>query len=318
MEIPPVSATLDIVLPVFAVMLIGYGAGRAGVFGESFCRAMTSFMFNFAIPALLFRKLATTSLPATLPWGTILAFYLAVFCCMGLGMVAGRAIGGRRLDGMAIVGLNAGFGNGVLIGMPLALAAYGDAAALPLFLIIAFHSSALNLAGMLPIELSRGSGSGLRTLPVTLAKALATNPIVLSLMLGLAWSAAGLPFPKMLGATLGLLGSAAAPTALFVMGATLPQYRIAGNIAESLAVTVLKLVVHPALVWLFATWLFAVEPLHRNVAVILAATPVGVNVYVLAARYNVGIATSTTAIFLTTALSILTLAAVLFLLLTYA
>lgn len=308
------SVILEIVLPVFGIMLIGYATARAGYFGESYCRAMTFFMFNFAIPALLFRKLAITALPATLPWGTILSFYLAALTCMGLGMIAGRSIGGRRLDGQAIVGLNAGFGNAVLVGMPLALAAFGDSAALPLFLIIAFHSTVLNTAGTLLIEISHGSREGLRKLPLNLGKAVITNPIVVSLMLGLAMAATDLPLPKVLDDTLRLLGSAAAPCALFVMGATLPQYRIAGNIAESLVVTTLKLAVHPLLVWLFATHVFDVDPLHRKVAVVLAAAPVGVNVYILAARYNVGIATSTTAIFLTTAVSMATLSVVLYLL----
>ena len=111
------------------------------------------------------------------------------------------------------------------------------------------------------------------------------------------------------------MGGAAAPCALFVMGATLPQYRIAGNLLESLIVGTIKLAIHPLIVWMLATYVFTVEPLHRQVAVILAATQVGANVYMLAARYTVGVATSTTAVFLTTAASLATLPIVLYLLL---
>jgi predicted permease len=310
-----VSAILDIVLPVFGVMVIGYGAARLGYFGEHACRVLTQFVINFAIPALLFRSLAMTDLPPALPWGHLLSYYLSVLGCMALGMAAGRLIRGRALDGQTIVGLNAGFGNAVLIGVPLALTALGDRATLPLFLIIAFHSALLTSLGTLLIEVDRGGGAGLKALPFSVAKAMATNPIVMSLMLGLAMAASGLPLPKAADAIARLLGSAAAPCALFVMGATLPQYRIAGNLVESLVVTTIKLAVHPLLVWVLATHVFAVDPLYRKAAIILAATPVGVNSYILAVRYTVGIATSTTAIFLTTAASLATLPIVLYLLL---
>jgi malonate transporter len=310
-----VNVILDIVLPVFGVMVIGYGAAWLGFFGEQSHRVLTRFVFNFAIPALLFRSLATTDLPPVLPWGHLLSYYLSVLVCMALGMAAGRLIRGRKLDGQTIVGLNAGFGNAVLVGVPLVLTAFGDKATLPLFLIIAFHSVLLTSAGTLLIEISHGSRAGLKGLPLSVAKAMATNPIVVSLILGLAMAASGLPFPKAANDIARLLGSAAAPCALFAMGATLPQYRIAGNLLESIVVTTIKLVVHPAIVWALATYVFAVEPLYCQVAVILAATPVGVNAYILATRYNVGIATSTTAIFLTTAGSMVTLSAVLYLLL---
>lgn len=308
-------AILDIVLPVFGVMVIGYGAARLGYFGQHACRVLTKFVFNFAIPAMLFRSLAATALPPTLPWGTLLSYYLSAFACMAVGMAAGRLIQGRPLDGQTVVGLNAGFGNAVLIGLPLALAALGDAAALPLFLIIAFHSTILISLGTLLIEISHGSRAGLRKLPLNVAKAMATNPIVVSLIAGLAMAASGLPLPKAADDVARLLGGAAAPCALFVMGATLPQYRIAGNLLESLVVGTIKLAVHPLIVWLLATYVFTVEPLHRQAAVILAATPVGANVYMLAARYTVGVATSTTAVFLTTAASLATLPIVLYLLL---
>jgi hypothetical protein len=77
------STPLGIALPVFPVMPIGYVAGRMGVFGEPACRAMTFFTVNFAVPVSPFRKPATTALPATLPWGKISAFYLAVSSCTG-------------------------------------------------------------------------------------------------------------------------------------------------------------------------------------------------------------------------------------------
>ncbi|HEY9566817.1 MAG TPA: AEC family transporter, partial [Thalassobaculum sp.] len=65
---------------------------------------------------------------------------------------------------------------------------------------------------------------------------------------------------------------------------------------------------------LLATHVFTVEPLWRDVAVILASLPVGVNVYLMAQRYDAGVAPAVTAVLLSTAVSTLTVAAVLTLL----
>ncbi len=168
-------------------------------------------------------------------------------------------------------------------------------------------------AGTVIVEFAQGSRAGLRKLPRNLLKAFATNPIIVGLMAGLAVAALDWPLPKPVDDISRLLGTAAAPCALFAMGAALPQYRIAGNLLESSLVTTLKLAVHPLLVWLLATYVFTVDPLDKQVAVILAATPVGANAYLLAARYDVGTATTTTSVFLTTAASLFTLSIVLLL-----
>jgi hypothetical protein len=104
-----VSAVPDIGLPVLAATPIGHGAGQAAVFGEATCRAMTRFRSGFAIRALRSQILATATLPATVPWGKIPAFYLAVFRRMRLGMVAGRTVHGRRPTGQRIVERNDDF-----------------------------------------------------------------------------------------------------------------------------------------------------------------------------------------------------------------
>lgn len=305
---------LDIILPVFGVMLIGYGAARLGFFGKSASDGLSAFVFNFAIPVLLFRSLATTELPPVLPWGHLLSFYLGAAIVAILGMAVGRIVRNRPFDGQGIVGLTAGYGNTVMIGVPLVLTAFGDAATLPLFLIIAFHSAVLITSGTIIVELAQGSRAGLRKLPMTLFKAFATNPIIMGLMAGLIVAALSLQLPKPVDDITRLLGTAAAPCALFAMGAALPQYRIAGNVLESSLVSVLKLAVHPLLVWALASFVFTVDPLHLQVAVVLAATPVGANAYLLAARYDVGTATTTTSVFLTTAASLVTLSIVLLLL----
>ena len=122
------------------------------------------------------------------------------------------------------------------------------------------------------------------------------------------------PFPSIIDQITEIMGQAALPCALFAMGASLSQYRIAGNLPESSILTILKLVIHPLLVALLAFWVFDVPTLWAYVAILLSALPTGVNTYLFAQRYRVGIATSTTTIFISTALSLLTLSVLIFIL----
>jgi predicted permease len=95
------------------------------------------------------------------------------------------------------------------------------------------------------------------------------------------------------------------------MGASLRAYRIAGALRPALVMVALKLVICPLVVWALATFAFAVPPLWAKVAILLAAMPVGVNVYLFGVRYGAGEAESATAILLSSILSVATLSAVL-------
>jgi predicted permease len=134
------------------------------------------------------------------------------------------------------------------------------------------------------------------------------------LLLGVLCNLLQLQLPAAIDKIAQIMGQAALPCALFAMGASLSQYRIAGNFAESLTLVGLKLFLHPLLTWLLARFVFELPPLWTHTLVILAALPTGVNTYLFAQRYSVGIGTSTTTIFISTALSMLSLSFILFLL----
>ena len=101
------------------------------------------------------------------------------------------------------------------------------------------------------------------------------------------------------------------PCAVFAMGAALAGFRLSGAAADAGVGVSLKLVAHPLLVWLLATYVFELEPLWRDVATVMAALPAGVNVYLVADRYQSGVAGGVTAILISTALSVASIAVVL-------
>jgi predicted permease len=102
-----------------------------------------------------------------------------------------------------------------------------------------------------------------------------------------------------------MLGSSASPCALFAMGMALKRYGLGDHVKLAGAITALKLLLHPALVYLLATRVFPVPPVWAGVAVLFAAAPSGINAYLFAERYRTGIAIAAGSITLGTVLSVL-------------
>lgn len=302
-----------IILPVFGTLGLGYAAARFGAFDEAANRGLSLFVFTFALPLLLFRAIAQAELPETLPWGYLLSYYLGAFGVFALAMVAGRVLFGRRLDEQGVMGLGAAFSNTGMLGIPLVMTAYGPPAALPLFVMIACHSLLMLPPTTALIEASQGGQQAPGALLLNLAKSILTTPIIWGLSAGLVFALSGFGIPGPLDAVAKGLGSAATPCALFALGASLTRYQLGGNLREPLLLAALKTVVHPLLVWLLATQVFAVPPLWTMTAVLLAALPAGITPYLFAQRYRACQATVASAVFLSTLLSVPTLSLLLFL-----
>ena len=292
-------------------MAFGYAATFTRVFDRAAANALASFVFYFAIPVMLFRNMATTALPETIAWGYLGSYFLGVAMVFGLGMTAARLAFGGSFERQAIIGFGAAIGNSVLLGVPVVLTGLGEAASLPLFLLLAFHSTLLFTTITLVLETGGAGRERLQDVPAKALGGLARNPILWGLGGGIGFNLLNLSLPAALARWTELVAGAAVPCALFSMGASLRAYRIAGALQPALVMVALKLVVCPLAVWALATLVFEVPLLWAKVAIVLAAMPVGVNVYLFGVRYHAGEAESATAILLSSILSLATLSAVL-------
>lgn len=309
------NAILNAVVPLFAVIFLGYGAGRAGLFGDAGVRGLTAFVFNFAMPPLLFRMMAQADLGATGNWGFILAYLGSEVVMFGLGAAAARLLFRAGLAEMTIQGFGSAFSNGVLLTLPMLVWLYDEPGGVPALLIITLNVLTFSLVTMLleagtrrEPALARG-----RILRHTV-RSIVTNPIIMAAATGLLYGASGLPLPEVLDGTLAFLGRAGAPAALFALGATLSHRRIAGSLPPALLMAGAKLFVHPLLVWLLLSRLPGLDPLWLNAGVLFAASPVGLNVFIFARHYETAVETASSAILISTALSMLTITALLVLL----
>lgn len=303
------SPLLEIILPIFLVVFIGFAVARAGMFDKAGTEILSRYVFNITLPLLLFHSLATVSLPEQIEWEFLLSYYLIALGLFAAGALTGKLGFAYNLRGQGLFGMGASYSNMVVLGLPIVLNAFGDAAILPMFLLISIHSAVMFSLVTLFAELD-GAGSGAervrrgRELGATILRRIVGNPILLGLMAGLAFNLLGWTLPGPLEETVALLGDAALPTALFAVGATLSQYRLSGHYTEAAALVALKIVVQPLLVWFLAFQVFHVEPIWGAVAVVAAGMPTGINSYLFAQRYGVAIEPMASAIVLSTLLTV--------------
>ena len=307
-------AILNSVVPLFAVIFLGFFAGRAGFLGEAGIRGLGAFVFNFAIPPHVFRLMAETELDQITEWGFLGGYFLAQALVFASGAMIGRLVFGMGVAEMTIQAFGSAFSNGVMLALPLLLWLYGDAGGVPALLIITLDVIVFSSVTVL-LELGRRGGgrAGWRVVAQA-ARAVLVNPIIMATVLGILYSLSGLALPAVLEQTLSFIGGAAAPSALFALGASLSLRRITGSFGAAGAMVACKLFLHPLLAWIVFTYVLELDPSWRNAGVIFAACPVGLNVYVFAQHYDVAIETASSAILISTALAMVTITALLILL----
>jgi predicted permease len=192
--------------------------------------------------------------------------------------------------------------------LPLALAHFGDRAALPVGLILSIHAPILWLAAVLHIESSgRGQLPSVLAVIRQLVSQLIRNPIVLALLLGTLWRVTGLGLNAVPDRFLEMLGEASVPTALVALGLTLAGYSLKGQWRGIITLMTLKLLGLPVAVWLIARYVIDLDPFWTQIALMLAAMPTGANAYLFAQRYDSGTAPVSGAIAVGTVLSLITL-----------
>lgn len=303
----------EVIFPIFGVLALGYAAALSGKFSAAANRGLSLFVFNFALPIMVFRAIARADLPGQIPWGYLVSYFVGAFIVFGCATLVSSTFFGRRRDEQGVLGLSAAFYNGGMLGIPLILTAYGPAASVPLFTLIACHSLVILPPTTALIEWGRGSHPSFGKLLLTLIKSILGTPLIWGLVTGLCFALLEIKLPQPIDVVAKGMSDAAIPCALFALGASLRAYRLGKHLLEPVVMVGLKTLVHPLLVWLLATQVFRLADLWVAVAVTLAALPTGVTPYLFAQRYKLCIETAASTIFISTMFSIFTLSGILYL-----
>ncbi|MBY6201632.1 AEC family transporter [Maritalea mobilis] len=294
-------------LPFFALIGLGFQACRTGFFTAEAAAYLTKFVFYFALSAMLFRFAANLSLAEIFDWWFVAAYlwgcFIVYLLATAVAMLRRRPITEAAVEAQCAVIGNTGF-----LGVPMLVVLMGEAAAGPVLMVLTLDLVVFSSLIVILVTGSREGRVRLSTLK-SVGMGLLKNPMIVSIVLGLAWSSSGWDVPGPVNEFLGILGAAATPGALFAIGASL-----AGKSAERLSVagwlSFCKLVLHPAAVAFAALVLFPVATFDAAVMIAAASLPVAGNVYILAQHYGVAPQRVSTAILVSTTISILTVSVI--------
>jgi len=281
-----VTELISTLAPVFGIVTVGFLVRRLGVLGERGTKRLVFFVFNAAIPVLLFQTMAGVDFPERIEWGFLFAFYGAAFLTYASGIAVAHFCFKRPVEELAIYGMGAGFSNTVMLGIPILLGAFGDEAALPVFLIIAFHSITLLPVSVALIQAGRGNGERSVQGAGRLLLDVLANPIVVGLACGLGANFFGFRLPGPVDTVALALATVAIPCALTALGASLAGYPLTGDLAPAFTIAGLKLIIHPFLAWIIAVPVLGLSAPWAPVAVVMAGMPSAAMVYLFGARYN--------------------------------
>ncbi|NDV02591.1 AEC family transporter [Pseudoroseicyclus tamaricis] len=290
-------------LPFFAIIGLGYGAGKVGFFTAEATAYLTKFVFYFALSAMILRFTVTLGFGEIFSWPFVLAYLSATLA--GYLIVTAVALArGRGMAEAAVEAQTGVIGNTGFLGLPMLGLLIGEAAIGPALLVLSVDLIVFSSLFTVLMTLSRGGRFGLALLWRVL-RGLVENPMIVSLAVGLTVAALDLPVPEPVMSLLTLLGAAATPGALFAIGASLAT-KSAERLGVAAWLTSVKLVLHPALVAGAALFLFNVDPFAASVMIAAAALPVAGNVYMLAQVYGVAPQRVSAAILLSTTAAIVT------------
>ncbi|MEO8756151.1 MAG: AEC family transporter [Devosia sp.] len=295
---------VNVIIPVFAIVGLGYTAVRLRLFPSEGTKGLVAFVNNFATPCLLCEAMLTSDFSTTFNPNLIIPFYVGALFSMLCGALIARRVFKQRPGESVSSGFSAMFTNTVLIGIPVIQRAYGSAALPTVFSIIAFHAPALITLGMLIMELVRRDGAPLGKTLVIAATRAVQNPLLLGVAIGALGNRFGVRLPEAGTAFLTMMSAAVLPVALFGLGGALNEYKLSESWAEASINSLFKLVIHPLIVYLLAVEILHVPLEYARYAVLLAAMPAGINTYVFATYYDRSVNVAANVVLISTVASI--------------
>lgn len=312
--VPAVGGVLGLALPFFGLILLGYVMGKLFEIEESGLAWMHAFIVYLALPALFFNLISVTPIAELANWRFLLVTSLCTLAAFAMGLAVGRVAAPGRPAEATIQGVAGGYSNVGYMGPGLTLATFGPASVAPTALIFAFDSAIFFTAVPFLMGMAGGARESVARTAALAARRVFTHPFNVAIMLAALAAWAQWTPPMAVGKILTWLQNAAAPCALFVMGVTValrPMRRLAPEVPVLLAI---KLVIHPLMVWTALTWIGGFEPVWVYTAVLMAALPPALNVFVMASQYGVYVERASSLIMAGTVASVFTVTALLYVL----
>lgn len=287
---------------VWAIILVGMFVGRVNILGANARSVLSALTFFVASPALLFETLSNAKLEQVFATPLLVMAVAAVTTAVGFFAIAKFALK-RSLPESLMSTMAASMANSANLGIPIAVYVLGDASYVAPLLIF-------QLAFFTPLFLILldASTSKHRTTPLGFVLMILKNPMIVGSGLGLLVAGMRWQVPPLLMEPIHLIGGAAIPGMLIAFGLSLngsrPLQTSSGRRIDTWLASTCKLLVQPAVAYLFAHFALGLEGHALFAVVVVASLPTAQNVFVAASRYNTGLTVAKDTVLLTTVLAV--------------
>ena len=296
---------LEIVLPVFALIGIGYGLAAKKYLSAEHIDGLTKYTQGFALPVLLFLSISQADL-TLFSAKLYLGYYGPAFLIFFAATLGARYLLRRNILDAVVIGFGALFSNSVLLGLPIMERAYGSDSLDINFAFIAVHVPFCYFLGILTMEFLSAKELNFASTLKTVLKRVFSIAIMIGIMLGFAANLINLPFSGVLEDSLELIATTALPVALVGLGGILVRYRLQDHIGQTLYILIFSMALFPALVWGAGSWMHLPQQSIQSSALMAAMSP-GINIFIFATLYDRAKGVCASAVVLGTGLALITI-----------
>jgi predicted permease len=287
---------------VWCIILVGMFVGRRGILGENARQVLSGLTFFVASPALLFETLSKARLHDVFA-APLLVTAVGAVATAALFFIIVRFLLKRTVPESLMSSMSASLANSANLGIPIAVYVLGDASYVAPLLIF-------QLAFFTPLFLMAldSTTSSHRTTPLRFVLMILKNPMIVGSALGLTVAGTGWQVPALVLQPIHLIGGAAIPAMLMAFGMSLngsrPLQAAQGRRVDALLASAFKLVVHPAIAYIFARFALGLEGQALFAVVVTSALPTAQNVFVAASRYKTGLTVAKDTVLVTTVVAV--------------
>ena len=299
-------AILAITAPLFLLIGVGYAVRLMGIMSPEQMQGVGIFVMYCALPSLVIRALTQQPLEDVLQLNYLLAYGLGSLGVLLTGLLISVKLQRQPLNLGAMQALGMAAANSGFVGYPVAAMIIGPPAAIMLALNMVIETLIVIPTALILAETSLHRGQRLWVTMRKTALSLIKNPVLLGVLVGVAFAVSGLPLPATLAKAIDMLAEAAGPAALFVIGGSLYGLHVKGMARDVSQIVAGKLLLHPLAI-LVAFWLTpGIAPIYLAGALIFAAAPMVSTYSLFGQRYGLG-GVSAAAMLVATTLSFISL-----------
>ena len=231
--------SLNATIPIFLMMLLGMLFRKLGWMDEVFAAKMNKFVFLVPLPVLLFEQLATVDFSEVWDIKFILFCFVVTAISITISTLISLLWKDRSIKGEFIQATYRS--SAALLGIAFIQNIYGTAGMAPLMIIGSVPL--YNIMAVVVLSVFKtGNNSFDKALVKKTLKGIATNPIIIGIVVGFVWSALKLPMPLILHKTVSSIGATATPMGLMSMGATFEMKKATSKMKPTLVAVFMKLV----------------------------------------------------------------------------